>query len=417
MGGGGIRWRIALLLLFMTAINYLDRQAMSIAIPVLQDTFGITSSGYGFISSGFLLAYAIGQATAGRILDAIGTARGLAWAIVLWSIAGILHIFGKGFASFLSFRALLGFFEGFNFPGAMKAVAEWFPKKERALGANLVRIGTGIGALLAPPILGYLIYTHGWEMAFIVPGVLGFVWLIFWKRYYNTPEAHTRITDAERSLILKDRVTLPKHEEKTSWLTLLKSKGLKGIMAGRFLADNLLYFYLLWLPLYLSNARGFSLKEIALFAWIPFLSNDLGGIFVGWLSGKLIGMGWTLKQVRVRMLWVSGFLVPITALAAYVESPLVALALISFGLFVNQFKTTSLFTLPTEMFPPKNVGSAWGLCGAAGSIGAMLFQPVVGWIADTYSYTPVIIIVSLLPLAAAIIVTLSLGNLQGDVSR
>lgn len=413
-GQDGVRWRIAFLLMLMTAVNYLDRQAMAIAIPVLQDEFGISSAGYGWITSGFLLAYAIGQGFAGRILDKVGTARGLAWAVVLWSIAGILHIFGRGFLSFFFFRALLGFFEGFNFPGAMKAVSEWFPKSERALGANFVRVGTGIGALLAPPLFGYLIYEFGWEAAFIVPGVIGFVWLIAWRLCYKPLESHPSVTSLEREFILKDRIVADDTSEKASWRELIRHNGLKGVMIGRFLADNLMYFYLFWLPLYLANERGFSLKEIAFFAWIPFLCSDLGGLFVGWLSGKLVKMGWTLRQIRIRMLWIAGLTVPITALAVFVENPLVALALVSFGLFANQFKTTSLFTLPTEMFPPKSVGTAWGMCGAAGSLGAMLAQPLIGMLADTYSYTPVFIIVSLLPLGAAIVVTLLLGPLRGD---
>lgn len=401
----GVRWRISFLLLLMTALNFLDRQAFAVAIPVLREEFSLSASHYGVIASGFLASYAVGQAIAGRVLDRFGTRRSLAWAVVLWSIAGILHIFGRGFWSFLAFRSLLGIFEGFNFPGAMKAVANWFPKQERALGANVMRLGVGIGALLSPPLFGYLIHAYGWQTAFILPGALGFVWLGAWLWFYQDLADHAGVSSQERAYIQAGQVKSGSGLRGPGWRVLFRSRALRGLMLARFFADNTLYFFLFWLPLYLATERGFSLTEIALFAWIPFLSSDLGGLLVGWLSGRLIKRGWTLEQVRKRMLWLAGGLVPFVALAAVVDSPYAALALVSFGLFVNQFKTTSLFTLPTDIFPANAVGTAWGMCGAAGSIGAMLFQPAIGWITDTYSYVPVFALVSVLPLIAAILVS------------
>jgi ACS family hexuronate transporter-like MFS transporter len=411
-GKDGVRWRIALLLLLVTAINYLDRQAMAVAAPTLQKEFGLTKADYGLITSAFLFAYAVGQALSGRILDTIGTRRGFSWAVVLWSIAGILHIFGRGFWSFFALRALLGLFEGFNFPAAMKAIAEWFPRNDRALGGSIVRVGAGVGALLAPPVLGLLIYYQGWQAAFLVPGVIGFFWLILWLRYYRSPETHPSVTEREKRLILADRIATPQSVERIGWRVLIRRRELQGLMLARFFADNLLYFYLFWLPIYLSDARGFSLLEIGLFAWIPFLFSDLGGLFVGWLSGRLLQRGWTLDQARKRLLWAAGLMVPVASLAAVVESPGIALALISFGLFANQFKTTPLFTLPTDLFPPSAVGTAWGLCGAAGSVGAMLFQPAIGWLADNFSYVPVFLLVSVLPLIAAITVSLTVKTVE-----
>lgn len=407
LGAQNLRWRIAVLLLFMTALNYLDRQAFAIAIPVLRDEFDLTAADYGFIASGFLASYALGQAIAGRVLDRFGTRRSLAWAVVLWSLAGILHIFGRGFWSFLAFRSLLGIFEGFNFPGAMKAIANWFPSQERALGANIMRLGVGMGALAAPPLFGYLIHAYGWQSAFILPGLIGFVWLGFWLWLYRDLEDHPRVTDEEKAFIKISQIQATSKPGGPGWRVLFKSPALRGLMAARFFADNTLYFFLFWLPLYLATERGFSLTEIAIFAWVPFLCSDLGGLFVGWLSGKLLALGWTLEQVRKRMLWLAAILVPFVTLAAIVENSYAALAIVSFGLFVNQFKTTALFTLPTDIFPPKVVGTAWGMCGAAGSVGAMLFQPVIGWVSDEFSYQPVFAIVSVLPLIAAIFVAIT----------
>lgn len=407
----GVRWRIAVLLLFMTALNFLDRQAFAIAIPVLRDEFALSASQYGLIASGFLASYAAGQAIAGRVLDRFGTRTSLAWAVVLWSIASILHVFGRGFWSFLAFRSLLGVFEGFNFPGAMKAVANWFPKEERALGANVMRLGVGLGALLSPPLFGFVIHAYGWQAAFVLPGAAGFIWLIFWLLFYQDVEMHPRVSTAEKAHIQRGQIASSASSSAgPGWRLLLKSPALRGLMAARFFADNTLYFFLFWLPLYLTTERGFSLTDIALFAWIPFLSSDLGGLFVGWLSGALMKRGWTLEQVRKRLLWLAGLLVPFVAFAAVVENAYAALALVSFGLFVNQFKTTSLFTLPTDIFPPQAVGTAWGMCGAAGSVGAMLFQPAIGWITDTFSYEPVFAVVSLLPLIAAVLVSVCVSK-------
>ncbi len=404
----GLRWRIGILLLVVTAINYLDRQAFAVAAPVINAQFGLTKADYGFITSAFLFAYAIGQAGAGWAVDQVGTKRGFGIAVIIWSLVGIAHVLGRGFWSFIGLRAALGLFEGFNFPTAMKAVSEWFPRADRALGASMVRIGSGFGALLSPPLLAWLIHDYGWQAAFLVPGFIGFIWVYFWQRFYHSPQAHPRLGEMERQMILAEQA----HGSKIGWSQLIRRREILGLMAARFFADNLQYFYVFWLPIYLSEARGFSLAQIGMFAWIPFLFSDAGGIFVGWLSGHLIRRGYSMNIARKGLLWVAGFMVPVTSLAAIVDDPMWALALISFGLFANQFKTTALFTLPTDLCPPHAVGAAWGLCGAAGSIGAMLFQPAIGWISDQFSYGPVFAIVSILPLLAAIIVARTIPTVQ-----
>jgi MFS transporter, ACS family, hexuronate transporter len=410
-GKHGLRWRIALLLLSMTAINYLDRQALAVAAPALRKDLGISTIEYGYITSAFLLCYAVGQAFSGALLDRFGIRRTMQWAVAAWSVVGILHAFGRSFLSFFLLRAALGLVEAVNFPAAMKGVATWFPRNERALGASMIRVGTGIGAIAAPPALGMLIYFYGWHAAFIAAGALGFVWLLLWNRMYYDLDAHPRVSDAERTLIAEGSVAeTPGAPPRVR--DLLRRGDLLGLMAARFFADNLLYFYLFWLPIYLSDARGFNLLQIGLFAWIPFLFSDLGGLFVGRLSGWLIERGWTVRQARLRLLWLSGILVPIAGLAAVVDNAFVALGLISFGLFANQFKTTPLFTLPTDMFPARSVGTAWGLCGAAGSIGATLFQPAIGWTVEHYSYPPVFVVISALPLIAAILVSCTVRTLQ-----
>ena len=395
----GLRWRIGLALLVVTAINYIDRQALAIAAPVINKDFGLSKADYGFITSAFLFAYALGQGFAGRLVDKIGAKLGFSIAVTAWSLVGILHIFGTGFWSFLGLRAGLGLFEGFNFPTAMKVVSQWFDRFDRALGASMVRLGTGMGAIIAPPLLAFLIHDYGWQAGFLVPGLIGLIWVALWMRFYR-----------ELNITPDESAPLPGTADPTNrpvWRSLIRRREILGLMLARFFADNLQYFYVFWLPIYLSDARGFSLAQIGLFAWIPFLFSDAGGLFVGWLSGYLIKRGWSLDVARKGLLWIAGILVPISALAALAADPMVALALISIGLFANQFKTTALFTLPMDLFPSNRVGTAWGLCGAAGSIGAMLFQPVIGMLSDAHAYGVIFGIISCLPLLAAIIVSLT----------
>ena len=227
-----------------------------------------------------------------------------------------------------------------------------------------------------------------------------------WWWFYHAPAQHPGLGADERALIQAEDTGTD--QTPIAWTQLIRRREILGLMAARFFADNLQYFYVFWLPIYLSDARGFSLSQIGLFAWIPFLFSDAGGLFVGWLSGHLLRRGWSMDVARKGLLWAAGVMVPATAFAAVVEDPMLALALISFGLFANQFKTTALFTLPTDLCPPRAVGSAWGLCGAAGSFGAMLFQPLIGWISDQFSYVPVFALISILPLLAPIIVSLTI---------
>ena len=412
--GGRIpaRWMVALLLLAVTTINYLDRQALAVAAPVILPLFDLSRLQYGWITSGFLIAYALGQVVSGRVVDRIGTRSGFSYAVSLWSVAAMLHAAARGFYSLFGFRFLLGLFEGANYPTALKVAAEWFPRTERALAVGIFTSGPGLGSMLAPPVIGALILTFGWQAAFIIPGAVGYVWLVAWRYYYRQPEAHRSISSAERQMILEQRAP-PARGERPRWSEFVKQRTVVGLMLSRFVGDNTHYFFVFWLPVYLANARGFDIKQISLSAWIPYVMSDIGSIFAGWLSGRLLVAGWSLDKARKTLIWCGAALVvPCVIAAAFVESALLAIFLIGAALFCNQLKSTPLFTLPSDLYPARDVATVWGMFGAAGSLGAVLFSPVIGWVADNFSYTPVFIVVSVLPLGSAAVIAMFIPRIK-----
>ena len=400
-----VRWRIAVMLCLITTINYVDRQAFSVAAPVLMDEFSLSNTEYGWITSGFLFAYAVGQLVTGPVIDRLGTKRAFSLAVIAWSLAGIAHAFGRGFLSFFTFRSLLGLSEAANFPAALKAVAEWFPRAERSMAVGILAVGPGLGAMITPPLIGLIIETLGWRAAFIVPGAIGLVWLWWWQRYFHSPDRHPSISEREYRLILtgRDRVEPP---VKRPWYWALRYREIWGLMLSRFIGDGAFYFFVFWLPLYLSSARGFNIMEIALFAWIPFLALDIGSLAGGWLGQRLIRDGVSLDRSRKIVIWIGALIVPVALPAVTTDSAAAAIALISVAMFAMQFKASSLFTLPADLFPARDVATIWGLFGAVGSFGAMAFNAVVGWTIDHYSYQPVFAAVAVMHIFSAAMISL-----------
>jgi ACS family hexuronate transporter-like MFS transporter len=401
-----VRWRIAVLLCLVTAISYVDRQALSVAAPVVREEFQLANTEYGWITYAFLMAYALGQLALGPVIDRLGTRRSFTLAVVWWSVAAMLHAFGRGFMSFFALRAALGITEAVNFPAALKAVAEWFPKHERSLATGIVTAGTGIGAIVAPPLVGLLIHFHGWQAAFLVPGAVGFLWVLAWKRWFHLPEAHPGISAAERAYILAGRTAPSEAKFAGRWRDYLRHRETWGLILARFTGDGAFYFFAFWLPNYLHSERGFDIVKIAWVAALPFVAADLGALFGGWLGGRFIARGAALDAARKRVIWLGALLVPIAMPAVFVESPYVAVLLVSAALFAIQVKSSALFAVPMDLFPSRDVASVWGLSGAAGSLAAAFAQPFIGWLIDHYSYTPVFAIVSLMHIASALAVTL-----------
>lgn len=406
-----LRWWIAGTIFLATTINYIDRQALSVAAPVIREDLDLTNEQYGWIVSAFLLAYAIMQIVSGRLIDGLGTKKGFSLAVIWWSIANMLHAFGKGVMSLGLFRFLLGFGEAGNYPAAMKAISEWFPKEERTKAVGILNMGPGLGAIIAPPLMAFLILNIGWKSAFVVTGLFGFVWLILWNRIYYRPAEHPQITVEELAIINAGQET-EENEVQLPWLSYFQYKEVWGLALSRFVSDGAFYFFVFWLPSWLADEKGFSLMEIGMFAWIPFLLSDIGSFVGGWTGGKLMESGWSLDKARKWIIWVGAILVVPVLGCLYIESPYWAIALISFSLFATQFKQASLFTLPIDLFSKKDAASVWGISGSAGSFGAMLFTPLIGYLVDTISYSPVFVIVAFLHIISAIIVMIFIPKIR-----
>ena len=407
---GRYRYVIALLLFTAATINYIDRQSISIAESELKREFALTPQQYGDILSWFFLAYAIGQIATGWVVDRIGAKRGFTIAVAFWSIANMAHALGSGVRSFSVLRFGLGLFEAANYPAALKAISEWFPRAERSTAVGLVTAGVGFGAIVAGPFVAWLIVTTGWRGAFILTGALGLLWLGFWLRLYGSPETHPGVSEEERRLIADGSISTDEGERSTLW-SLLQRRETWGLMLSRFVADGAFYFFATWLPKYLGDVRGLSLAQIGWMVSIPFIAADLGSVAGGFAGTALIRRGFSIDASRKLLMWAGALLVPVSLLALRAESSVGALLWIGVGMFGIQVKSASLFTVPADIFRARDLGLAWGLSGAAGSYGGSLFAPLVGFLVTRYSYAPVFWIVSVMHILSCIIVMLFLPRI------
>ena len=404
------RWRIAILLAVITTINYIDRSVFGVVAPVVRDQFGIGDADYGLITSGFLLAYGIGQLISGPLIDRLGTKRAFSLAAVFWSVATILHALGRGLWSFLALRILLGLAEAANFPAASKAVAQWFPANERSTAVAIFMLGAGLGAIITPPLTVWTMQTLGWQWAFIVPGSLGLIWVFLWQRWYYLPETHPTIEPTEKALILEQRSS---QQSQGSWMVLLNYREFWGILIARVVSDFPFYFFLFWLPQYLIDVRGFDLRAIAMFAWLPWVAADLGALTGGSLSSALVTRGHTINRARKTVIWLGAVLVALAVIPAYyTASSALALALICFGLFAIQVKGSVFFTLPTDLFPADRVATVWGVFGAVGSLGGSLLGLLAGYLIQEAGYESVFLMIASLHLISALLLQVFVPKIE-----
>ena len=412
---GGLRWVIIALVFFATLINYIDRLTISVLAPVIVQDLGLTNTEFGGIATWFLVAYTLSQGLSGKLYDRVGIKRGFTVSIIVWSLAAMGHAFAGGLRSLSAMRFILGLGEAGNWPGAAKTVAEWFPARQRAFAMAIFNSGAAIGSIVAPPVIvGLTTYFGHWQPTFLVTGTLGFGWLLLWWLVYDKPERHKWMTASEFALIKED-ATEPAVEEQTKlgWLELLKYRQTWGIVVARFLVDPVWWLYITWLPLYLNKVHGFDLKQIGLFAWVPFVAADAGSLFGGWLSGFLIGRGWTVNAARKAVIGFGALLMPAGIVAAYTPDAMMALALIGVVLFGFQAWINNVQTLPSDLFPSSAVGSVAGLGGTGAGIGSMIFIFSTGWVVDNFSYTPVLVFAGILaPLG-----TIALFVLMGRIGR
>jgi MFS transporter, ACS family, hexuronate transporter len=411
-----LRWLIIGLIFFITVINYIDRQTVSVLASVISQDLGLSNVEFGTITVWFLVAYTLSQAISGKIYDRLGIKFGFVFSVVVWSIGAVLHAFATGIGSLSSFRFILGFGEAGNFPGAAKVSAEWFPQKERALAQGIFNSGVALGSIVAPPLIIWLQIRYGWKTTFIFTGALGFIWLAFWLAFYDSRHTHRWLTTSEKNLI-EDGEEQPLTAEKSpTYASLLKYKQTWAIVLARFLVDPIWWLYITWLPKYLFDVRGFNLKEIGAFAWMPFVAAGFGSLFGGWLAKFLIGYGWSVDKTRKVIIGVSCLLMPAGIVAAYTSDAMVALAMISVVLFGFQVWINNVQTLPSDFFPKSAVGSIAGLGGMGAGIGSIIFTYTTGWVVDNFSYTPILVAAGMLaPIGTIVLFALS-GKIQ-KISR
>jgi MFS transporter, ACS family, hexuronate transporter len=401
-----LRWWIAGLLAIATALNYLDRQSFPVVVGEIKKEIPLSDNQYAQLTSLFLLAYAIMYAGGGRILDWLGTRVGYAVMIVWWSAAnfmlGTVHsVLGLGV-----FRFLLGLGEGGGFPGSGKAVAEWFPAKERSLAFGIFNAGSSLGAVIAPPLMAWIVYALGWRWVFFITGSVGFIWAAIWLWLYRPPATNRYITPEERGYIASFMDAPATAAQRIPWLRLFTFRHVWGLMGAKFLTDSAWYFYIFWLPKYLGDVRGLNIKEIGYFAWIPFAFSALGSVMGGWLSSFLIRCGTSLDLARKIALGIAACLMPVSLLIA--NAPLnFAIVFYSVAMFGHQFWSSNVQTLPADLFPSRVVGSVEGLLGSAGAFGGMLFGLLVGKLIGSHGYGPAFLMAGLFhPIGFILILTI-----------
>ena len=408
----GLRWWIIGLVFIGTVINFIDRLTIAVLAPVITAQLGLTNLQFDSISTWFLVAYTASQGFSGRLYDRVGTRRGFSLSILLWSIAAMAHAFARGLASLSCFRFLLGIGEAGNWPGAAKAIAEWFPVRQRALGMGIFNCGVAAGSIMSPPLIVWLQLRYGWQAVFLATGALGFGWLVLWLLFYETPERHRAITREEYALIQDGRGPAT-GTHNIRWQQLLRYRQVWAIILSRFLTDPVWWFYITWLPLYLYNVRGFSLKQIGLFAWLPYVAAGAGSLSGGWMSGFLIGCGWTVNRSRKAVITVAMLLMFAGIPAALADSAMAALAFISLVTFGFQSWINNVLTAPSDFFPEYAVASVAGLGGVGAGVGAILFTLATGFVVDHFhSYTPILITASLLPVLGTIVFSLLGGPIR-----
>jgi MFS transporter, ACS family, hexuronate transporter len=395
-----LRWWIAGLLFLSTVLNYIDRQTLSVLAPFLKSDFHWNNADFALIVISFRIANAIGQSGAGRLIDRIGTRNGLSLTVLWYSISAVATSFATGLKSFCAFRFFLGAGEGANWPGATKAVAEWFPKRERGLAVALFESGGCIGAAIAPFLVVWLYHTFGgWRYAFVITGSLGFLWLIVWRLLYHPPEVHPRLRKEELDLILKDKEDFSQDLSKSSvtgWVQLLKQRQTWGVVLGRAFIDPVWFFIADWFVIYLVS-KGVTLKEGLLVFWIPFVAADLGNFFGGGISSWLINHGWSVIRARKAVVVFGGLGMFVLSGAVFTSSPFVLAAVFGFSMFAYASFSTMILTLPSDLYQSKSVATVSGMSGTAAQIGTIICTFLIGYISDHYSFTPILIVASFIP--------------------
>ena len=385
----GYRWTIVALLFLATTINYVDRQVLGILAPTLQRELAWSETDYGNIVSWFSLVYAFGFLGAGRLMDWIGVKRGLGAAVVAWSLAAMAHALARTAGGFSLARAMLGLGESAIFPGALKTVAEWFPRRERAFAAGLFNAGTNMGAVAAPLVVPAITLRWGWQAAFIITGALGFAWLLLWIPLYRDPERHPAVSPTELAHIRSDDADVS--TKPVSWVPLLGLRQTWAFAVGKLLADPVWFFYLFWLPKFLDAKYGVKLSGLAAPLVVVYLVADVGSVAGGWMSSRLVARGWSLNRARKTTMLLAACVIIPTAFAPRAPNMWAAILMVAVAAAAHQAWSANVLTLPSDMFPRSAVGSVGGIGAFAGALSGVVFQRSIGRILDAngHDYGPI----------------------------
>lgn len=412
-----LRWWICALLFASTVINYVDRQTLALLSPYLKQIYHWTNSDYANLLIGFRIAYSIGQTVCGRLMDRLGTRRGLTLSVLWYSLVSMATSLASGFYSFATFRFFLGAGESANWPGAAKAVSEWFPKRERALATAFFDSGSSIGGAIAPFIVLPIYFRWGWRPVFVLPGLLGLVWLFVWRKSYRRPEEHPRLGAEEREMILADSSDDGRFIDRPrpGWFELLKLPQTWGVIVARTFTDPVWYFIADWFPIYLV-AKGISLKSGLIAIWIPFIAADLGNFFGGAASGYLIKKGWSLGAARKALVVFGGIGVTLLIPTILTANIAAITALFALATFCYAAFSTIANVLPSDLFVSDSVASVSGLSGTGSGLGTIVAFKLIGYLTDanqsmaSHSFDSIMIVAGLVPFVGMILVLLLVRN-------
>ena len=395
------KWRMLSLAFLATVINYLNRQTLSVMAPVLLPRFQISATEYSRIVFAFMLAYTLMNGVAGRLLDWLGLRIGYALTIAFWSGAELLNALSNGALSFGIFQFLLGIGEAGNYPAGVKLIAEWFPAKERSFASGIFNSGASIGAILAPPLLAWILLATNWRAAFVIIGLLGFAWLGIWFAIYREPKVANAQSSAERP----------------SMKTLLRSRFVWQFTLSKAFSDPVWYFYIFWFPHYLKASHSFSLQQIGKTAWIPFFTATIGNLAGGAMFGGLLRLGFSTTTARRLAILLFSLSMGSAVFVGSIGSAALCIALISVATFGYSGALANLLAVPGDVFPKETVASVWGFASMGAGFGGMIFSLVTGWLVDHYSFQPVFELFGVIPLVAACLVWMLPREVQSAADR
>lgn len=405
-----LRWYVILLFFGATIVSYIDRQALSVNAPHVRAELHLSATDYSWLVTAFLVAYTLGPVVVGRALDTIGVRLGMTLAVLWWSVAAAGHSAASSVAAFVALRFCLGLGEAATLPSTIKTIAEWFPIGERSLATSIFSAGTAIGAVIAVPVVALATAWVGWRASFLITGLLGFLWLVPWWLLYDRPERHPRLSPDERRLILEGRGQATSRT--LSPFALLRMRKPWGIVLGRFMVDPVWQFYLFWLPSYLVEQRGFTLRTLGLVGWLPFLATDAGSLLGGWLGKRILERTGDLTRAR-RVVLAAGAVGTLCGLpAAFVGDAWLSMALLCGAAFSIGLWAPTVLTMCADIMPRGTVGTMTGVSSLGAGVGGILLTPAIGWIVDRYSYPPVFVLTALLPPIGFVLLTTLVGKVE-----